>query len=79
MRRMSSFGPASGPVSPPSTNAPPPTLDARRTTVKPSPKKQREPVVPWVTDGLIAPQARNGCVADSDHHLIQRPMAHGTR
>src|SRR5438552_10896401 len=50
MSRMSSFGPVSGPVPQPSTHVPP-TLDTRRTST--SPRRQREPVVPWVTDGLI--------------------------
>src|SRR5581483_4054885 len=54
MDRMSSFGPVSGPVPQPSAHvsAPSkPTLDTPRTNV--SVRKMREPVVPWVTDGLI--------------------------
>src|SRR5690349_12570860 len=54
MARMSSFGPVSGPVPQPSTQVPAsakPIIDYRRTST--SPQKQREPVVPWVTDGLI--------------------------
>ena len=47
---MSSFGPASGPASQPSTHTPP-TLDTRRSSASPHPTRQ--PVVPWVTDGII--------------------------
>ena len=46
---MSSFGPLSGPVSPPSTPTPP-TLDYRRPGASPI---IHEPIIPWVTDAIV--------------------------
>lgn len=49
MSRMSSFGPLSGPVAPPSAH-PSPTLDYKR----PGSTSVRQPIVPWVTDWIVA-------------------------
>jgi hypothetical protein len=56
MARMSSFGPVSGPVPQPSSSDPgadKTSLDTRRTSASPRRRRTPEPVVPWVTDGLI--------------------------
>src|SRR2546425_5824918 len=50
MGGMSSFGPASGPVPQPSTNASP-RLDNRRPST--SLRWRPEPVVPWISDALL--------------------------